>query len=458
MFGIRANFILKLLEKYNGGFTLLGDNCQAIYDYQANKEGISSKEFYETIQNFEGLDTIEYGMQKRQTGIAFVNSRLLRLAIQSKDEKIIENTIQQIMETLPEKELEYRNKSAILARTNREVYYMATKLKENCEVISNNKQLYFPSWIAYLFYDKKDKQISQKDFEKLVEEKLNITQKDKIDSYWEYCKKIENNSEKELLDLQEMKKNIILNDNEEIGEFEQKEEKIILSTIHKAKGKEFDKVYLYPDMKQHKQETILDYAKVLYVAITRAKEKCMFLKNDEINLGNHIDYYLDKEERYFEYYYKRSGKTRKGIGKIEIGLSEDVDLLSFVNENIIENAKENIEYIFHEVKEGDYVDIERENDQYYIFHKNRKIGKANIETIYRKAFWKLNHKKVTYCPKAYKNVKIEKVITVAKFTEFIPEEIAEPFKTTGLWIGLKLNGFGELYWKMEDSINGENKV
>ena len=51
--------ILEILKIYDSGFTLLGDNCQAIYDFQS--EEMSSKEFYkELYETFKEMEEIEY--------------------------------------------------------------------------------------------------------------------------------------------------------------------------------------------------------------------------------------------------------------------------------------------------------------------------------------------------------------------------------------------------------------
>jgi superfamily I DNA/RNA helicase len=57
----------------------------------------------------------------------------------------------------------------------------------------------------------------------------------------------------------------------EFDEFEQSQSKVVVSTIHKAKGKELDDVYfcVNKDFFSHDQETD---KRLAYVAITRAKK------------------------------------------------------------------------------------------------------------------------------------------------------------------------------------------
>ena len=106
-----------------------------------------------------------------------------------------------------------------------------------------------------------------------------------------------------------------------------------------------------------------------------------------------------------------------------------------------------MEYIKNNVKKGDYVDLILEEDQYYIYHNERKIGKMNIENLYENAQKYLNKvKKMTFKPVKYSGVRIKSTATIAMFQEFIPSEIQNVYAKTGIWIGVELEGFGELEW------------
>ena len=100
------------------------------------------------------------------------------------------------------------------------------------------------------------------------------------------------------------------------------------------------------------------------------------------------------------------------------------------------------------MKKGDYVDLILEEDKYYyIYHNKRKIGKMNIEDVYKNAQRYLNKvKEMTYKPIKYSGVRIKRIATIAMFQEFIPSEIQNVYSRTGIWIGVELEGFGELEW------------
>ena len=44
----------------------------------------------------------------------------------------------------------------------------------------------------------------------------------------------------------------------------------------------------------------------------------------------------------------------------------------------------------------------------------------------------------------YRNVRVKDIITIAEFPDFIDDKYELPYRETGLWIGIQLEGFGEL--------------
>ncbi len=449
MYGIRAELVLTILNIYNAGFTLLGDNCQAIYDYQSEK--MSSKKFYSILEAlFSEATKIKYKEQKRLTPILDQKAVLLRSAIESKDEKMMDYLIQQILTNITTRKVEDIEEGIILTRRNGKAYEISRSINIKHNLLNTEKYINYPSWIGYLFSDHEKSIIGKKDFENKVFHKLQITEQEKIDSYWNYCKEIEKGKE-EILDIEEMHKNIIISDNMEMKNSDENE-KVVISTIHKAKGKEFENAYLDKEIEERRDnEIITDYAKLLYVAITRAKKNCYKISFENNNQKRNYRRIL-QEERYIEYTYKKKkkGQTDKSIRKIEIGLEKDIDTTSFINDKIVGNATENIEYLKNYVQKGDYVDLVLEEDQYYIYHNKRKIGKMNIEDLYEKAQKELNKvKEMSFKPKIYSQVKIKRTTTMAMFQEFIPSEIQNIYAKTGMWIGIELEGFGELIWNKD---------
>ncbi len=412
---------------------------------------MSSKKFYEEIEaNFKNATKIKYLTQKRQCPELDKRATLLRAAIESKDEKIMQNLISQILRNIQLKNIDNVEKGIILTRKNGTVYNISRNLNNiKHDILDNSRKINYPSWIGYLFGDYKNQTITKSEFKNLIIKKLKNTEQGAVKKYWMCCKEIENTKDENLLDIVKMHKNIIISDHTEMIESED-DEKMIISTVHKVKGKEFDKVYLDAEIREKRnEEEIIDYAKLLYVAITRAKNQCYEIQLDDSFYKKY--YALMQGERYIEFIYKnpknKIGKTDKSIRKIEIGLEGDIDNISFIDERIIGNAHENVEYIRNSIKSGDEVDLLLEKDIYYIYHNKRKIGKMNIENLYKEAQMTLNKvQQMTYKPLAYTKIRVRKINTITMFQEFIPSEIQNIYAQTGMWIGIELEGFGELKW------------
>jgi ATP-dependent DNA helicase RecQ len=84
----------------------------------------------------------------------------------------------------------------------------------------------------------------------------------------------------------------------EFDEFEQSRSRVIVSTMHKAKGKEFDTVFVCTEDNFIKNEYD---ARLLYVAITRAKERLYIHTKDRYfkrfeNFADRVDYFDKKIE------------------------------------------------------------------------------------------------------------------------------------------------------------------
>jgi superfamily I DNA/RNA helicase len=328
--GIRAKFVLKLLEVHENGFSIFGDDCQAIFNYQA--ENMTSDTLIEKIlQRFPTCEKIEYKEQHRENDdTQKAKNTLFRFIIKKyKDNpKMINRYMEKIIiPDIKEKKLENieNKKVAILTRQNGEVYEIIKKLKDDIsyDIQEYNNYITFPAWIGYIFYDYEKNILPKERLTNLIKERLG---KDDTEKYWKYCKEIENidkfNDLNEYeIDMSTLKENIIIDKGEYPKDFEKKENNLIISTIHKAKGREYDEVYLHFKIKDFVQdkypENALDNARVLYVALTRAKNY-YYKYEDEIRnifFKSFNDKYGD---RYYGFFYKGKGKRYKQIRKIEI--------------------------------------------------------------------------------------------------------------------------------------------
>lgn len=456
--GVRAKFIVELLGiNKKCGFSLFGDEYQAIYNYQA-KEMTSDDMILKIKDMYKDCKEVEYRAQHRVKDRIQKNKNMIIRVLIKRNRNNSEN-LNKIMKKFMLNEIKPKDieevedkKIAILTRRNGEVYEITSKIKDiPYKIQQYANELTFPAWIAYLLADYTNAIITKQNFEDIVRKKINIQN---CEEYWNYCKEIENiekitDNNPDELDLQIFKENLIIDKGDYPEEPNKEKNKLIISTIHKAKGREYDEVYLnYKEgnfIQDRPLKDVFDNTRLLYVAITRAKEKC-YKYNGEIN-GIYFKSYNDKnQERYYSYINRKSGKRWfKKIRKIEIGLDGDINEESFIDAEIVGNVAENQEYIINKIKEGDFVNLIKEDDTFYIYHNERKIGIANVNDVYSKTLlnannWKYIEKEVT----EYRNVRVKNVITIAKFPDFIEDKYELPYRDTGLWVGIQLEGFGEL--------------
>lgn len=454
--GVRVKFILKLLEVHERGFTILGDEYQAIFNYQSDK--LTSDYLIEEIyKKHPACKLIEFKEQHRESNLKQrAKNNFFRILIKkykNNPEKLNDWT-EKMLKSIQDKKLENieNKKVAILTRQNGEVFEIIKTLDEKIpyQIQQYNNIITFPAWIGYTLFDYDRTYITKEKFKKIIQEKIG---EEDTEKYWQYCKAIENldkiyNENEYELNLPVFKENIIIDKGVYPENFEKENNSLIISTIHKSKGREYDEVYIHFKEKdfiqKKKPELALDNARVLYVALTRAKNQYYKYEKEIKNIF--FESFKDgSQDRYYGFWYKRKYKSFKIIKKIEIGLDGDVDNNSFIDENIVGNVEQCQKYIYNNVKKGDTVDLIRDGDKFYIYHKNRKIGMANIENIFNKVIynanrWRYYEKEVV----AYRGVNIKNIITIAKFPDFIEDKYASPYKDTGLWIGIELEGFGKI--------------
>lgn len=185
--------------------------------------------------------------------------------------------------------------------------------------------------------------------------------------------------------------------------------KVIVSTIHKAKGKEFDHVYMYlNNFKLSDNEKKRD----LYVGFTRAKNNLYIHINNNIldKYKNHVDYindynvydepeYLCVQLNYRNVYLGSFKSHKKEIAEFHAGLSIDLDEYGMTYNNkkyfsFSKEFKETIDEIISSNYEFDYgimknvvvwKDIEEDIEYPIIlpelhFKKNHEIESKSINT------------------------------------------------------------------------------
>jgi hypothetical protein len=214
---------------------------------------------------------------------------------------------------------------------------------------------------------------------------------------------------------------------------------LVISTIHKAKGQEFDTVYLLDDTTPLGNE---EEIRVKYVSLTRAKSNLKLLK-----------------KRYSGYWYFKSSKLDGRViscsnhykntycSGVSFGLSSDVEKSSFVTDldSKFCNPLEVQEYIATSVHVGDTVDLTLLDDTYYIYHKDNIIGKMSEE--FNRSL-RVAMRSVTYkskLPLRITDVRVAKVVTFVDTSYFDTD--FPIYKQSKIFFGLELSGIGHAQYK-----------
>jgi superfamily I DNA/RNA helicase len=286
IYGSRRELIevlLKSVAKLGGGWTVLGDPAQSIFDFQSTKTGDEISLLVSVSKISPKISTITLGMDYRAKNDEIRKTRLLGVGLRAElpDEQSI-NDIWKEIESIRKFRLsqltEFGNRFfhkdlyyAILVRSNREVLTISRELK-NAQVPhhvvqpKNGNQI-LPAWIQ---------ELSQCNSEDLIE---NFYQ--------------EHNFLNTLLfkrTLRPFMKTRGSGINEKLlyeaicrpslDEFFMKKAKhgICLSTIHKAKGLEFDEVFLSLErqMNRNNWDELLE-ARIAFVGLSRARGETMKL-------------------------------------------------------------------------------------------------------------------------------------------------------------------------------------
>lgn len=289
----KAMFVMALVDacKAQGvPILLLGDTCQSIYNYlnDNNTAGlnISADDFYKNVitKLNDYAEFVSYKVNHRQNKVLKDLSAPYREAILDEDlyacneNRIkIGEQIEEIVDTDELKKLieDTNFKSiCIMQRRNIDAKLVSNRLIKagipNKYVLHNDKNAY-SKLIGFLLGGYNEQAISKDVLSQLMEDEIllrdfNIS----CNEVWEKFQKCSNTRDT-IIPIKKLIRGLTLN-NSIFKDMEQVEKtNVFVSNIHRSKGLEYDCVIL--DSSIFKNKNDLDEDKVLYVALTRPKEK-----------------------------------------------------------------------------------------------------------------------------------------------------------------------------------------
>ncbi|MCP5157792.1 MAG: UvrD-helicase domain-containing protein, partial [Gammaproteobacteria bacterium] len=294
--GRRAAMVLNLIQRVraNGGsVTLLGDPAQAIYDFQAKNEpgSLRCADFLESIRGRLVADIKSRPLTQYRR---FVESSMITLAERARaamgedglhpDGTALEHLLDDLespaeLDNLQEL-AESGERAAILVRTNLEAAQLAEWCRQHSVAYTHwrgRDHDHWPGWIARLVYGFQGREMSRDRLTArwqqyigdsaglLLEEALTFLERQDV---------LHDN----LLDLKALTDAMNWRAPYRNAGLVQVADGLIISTIHKSKGLEFDRVLLLePDSESAGNP---EEVRVLYVAATRARRNLRLLARD----------------------------------------------------------------------------------------------------------------------------------------------------------------------------------
>lgn|GEM_PF-2928516 len=300
--GHRARMVLAIareVAKNNGCSMFLGDPAQAIYDYEedGSENALTSVDFLRQL--YQGTycsrppaekKYSEYRRFETEAMLDFV--RKARTAMGSDGLSPDGSHLDELLGTLGDRvplanvptAIDLSVTTAILTRNNLEAYWIWDWLRERgvaADLWRGARGSYWPGWIGRLFLgfqgESMSMEMAQKRWEKYVAPYVDTSFQQAI-RFLQTQGLMESGTD--YIPLATIA-DLILNSAPVLTDGGSRS-RIVISTIHRSKGLEFDDVLLLAPSRMNNDED----ARVVYVAATRAKRSLRVLKRDEKAIRN----------------------------------------------------------------------------------------------------------------------------------------------------------------------------
>ncbi len=456
--GVRARMVKAMLQRINCGFMLLGDKCQSIFDYQIEGvDELSSEGFYEWLESDQGPNPKKYELTGNRRQIKKVASpgNQLRIGILHFDCDLLLKMYPMFISDLDKvgfgeltSFVKHRQKQewAILCRTNARVEDISGRLHDHGithGVALGSQRVVLPPWIARVFSDYTGRLIGFKAFQ----QKLKGLGIEKAKEKWGYLKTVEGRDDKNTLDVRRLREGLAAGYNiPDKLNLALKKRNITVSTIHRAKGKEYDGVLWLKEMETGAQQhtTDRDEFKIAYVALTRPRQRLAIVPSI-------VPFYIKALSSSRLIQTAMSRRNRPYCYAFQVGLEGDMHANYFVwGDEDEDEARPRQEYINEQVRIGDPVDIAQMDKfahiipYYFVYHNKEIIGilSDHIEDELREAMYVTNQSRAL--PNKLTGAYVRNIVTVVQ--QGYDERVAEPYATSGFWLGVEIGGLARTSW------------
>lgn len=351
---VRAEMVIRLINALpqQTGVTLLGDACQAIYDYQVQGR-INSRSFYDRLEERDDFIYCSFSHNYRQTDELQELGEKCRTPILNGNliecEQVFEN-INHILryyelfnygrfDENALKEVCQSGRIGILTRSNAQalqVDYYLRKINVDHVLQRRLESNALNAWIAYLFNSTSLNTYDNTDF---VFEFVRIKpdEYDLAEEIWAELAGFERSATGRI-SIYEILFYIRSKARDNKFYLDERKGDIVVSTIHRSKGREYDSVIVSNKLIADSTNQI-EEERVRYVAITRAKSKVYLA-----NLPSPYFRMIGEKRRCISWAYNWSRK--RFLSQFEVGKEDDFDKHSFCEmsgvQEMIREEKENL--------------------------------------------------------------------------------------------------------------------
>ncbi len=469
--GSRAELVLAMLKGLPDtcGFTILGDSCQALYDYMAEGDPaiMSSEQFYQDI--FKSFPNANYYAltENHRQGDTFGKMTVpYRKAILTGSAQDRVSAASDLFARIPRMSVKLTKFSrsdalryvgqgetlGILTRTNGQALQISAWLQNADVPHALHRGLGSPTlgdWIACIFCDYENESIDETSF---VAKHLVLFPEAGYETArmrWMALASTQHGEARSRYEVADLLKGLLRNAKEPIL-YESgtgTKRSITVSNIHRAKGKEFDSVIVIDDvieaMADPDTEDLLEH-KVCYVALTRPKKKVERAEITKKDKHIYITRNDDQSKRC-----AKAGGFKRYISHFEVGSDADLDLRSLAADNKLQ------QYIRKNVHSGMRLKLLKcpEGTKPYVAYRivledNEKLVLGYTSKSFARELEKaIQHIKNMKCavyyevyPHAFCDVYVHNITTCVSGMAPVPTG-AKTFGDVSIWSGITITGF-----------------
>lgn len=281
--GDRAEFVLAILEILDddAGFTVLGDPLQGIYDFvlDDSESRMTFDGFFEKLREYDA-DQVSLERNYRARGEDCLRVAELAVELRKLDGEAALKEISDFEDSLPRLlgvadwsflDL-YAGRSAILCRTNAEVLRISRILAEHeiDHAVRRPAQSFGAApWLAESLDRLSGPEVPRSAVEQALAEKL-VGELNAADA-WHLVKSAEGSRNSSQLNLSRLRSRV-RSTTVPLSLTQGDTSDLVVSTIHRAKGLEFDNVFIVESDSTPDKEDVWAQVRNRYVALSRARD------------------------------------------------------------------------------------------------------------------------------------------------------------------------------------------